>query len=425
LIVRNAFEHDSRVLRAAHTLQSLGFETTVLAVLSWTERRQLTDQDGIQVRRIGPSSRFAWFVYSQVSSLAPAARGPAVESSSPAGVEAEPDPPGLGPRSRRRLASSLRRLLRPPLRWASTLYYYRQGIAEVIRLRPDLIHCNDYNTVWIGLAGRVLCGSKVVYDSHELWPDRNLRPEPRWWLLLCERLFVRSVDRVITASPGYSEEMARRYGIPTPPSIHNVPELAAEPRRRGPGDGGDRVAIYVGGMLRNRGIEQSIRALEHADGVRLRLVGPAKPAFRAELDELVAGTGTGARVEFVAPVPSEQVVATLAAADAGLCLIQPACLSYRLTLPNKLFEYVLAGLPVLGSDFPVIGGFIERWGVGLTVDPTDPEAIGAALEAILEPEANARHRAAAAAAAEQIRWEDEREKLVRVYRETLPLPEAA
>ena len=55
-----------------------------------------------------------------------------------------------------------------------------------------LVHCNDYNTMWVGVLARLWYGrTAVVYDSHELWPDRNLRPEPRWWLMLCEALFVR------------------------------------------------------------------------------------------------------------------------------------------------------------------------------------------------------------------------------------------
>jgi glycosyltransferase involved in cell wall biosynthesis len=426
LIVRNAFDHDSRVLRAAKTLESLGFGTTVLAVVSFTERRQLTDQDGIPVRRIGPSTRFAWFVYRQVSSLAPtAAPGPGTAAGAPA--EAPGGRP-TAPTALMRLLGPAKRLVRPFMRWAATLYYYRQGIAEVLRMKPDLVHCNDYNTVWIGLAARYLTGSRVIYDSHELWPDRNLRPEPRWWLVLCERLFVKRVHAVITASPGYSEEMARRYGIPEPPAICNVPELseadraALPPERANPGAG--RVAVYVGGLMKNRGIEQSIRAIVNVPGATLRLVGPGPPAFRVELERLVDEAGARSQVEFVPPVPPGEVVQTLADADVGLCLIQPVCLSYRLTMPNKLFEYTLAGLPVLGSDFPVIGGFIDKRGIGLAVDPEDVEAIAEALSGMLEPGTNGIYREAAARAAREIDWKDEQAKLIAVYRQVLPLPDA-
>jgi glycosyltransferase involved in cell wall biosynthesis len=299
----------------------------------------------------------------------------------------------------------------------------------VLRLRPDLVHCNDYNTMWIGIAARILTGSRVIYDSHELWPDRNLRPEPRWWLVLCERLFVRAAHQVITASPGYSQEMARRYGIAEPPAICNVPELTGAERAALPSPARERSprreAVHVGGLMKNRGLEQAIRAITAVPGGRLRLVGPGPPAFRAELEQLVDDVGARAQVEFVPPVPSSEVVSTLSSSDVGLCLIQPICLSYRLTMPNKLFEYVLAGLPVLGSDFPVIGEFIRTGGAGRVVDPEDVEAIARALDEMFDPATNAALREATARAAGTIHWEDERDKLVRVYRQVLPLPDAA
>lgn len=422
LIVRNAFDHDSRVLRAAHTLRSLGYTTTVLAVFSWTERRQLTVEDGIQVKRIGPTSRFAWFVYRQVSSLAPVTAG---VREMPVEQASAPRP---GSRLGDRLLAGLKPVLRPFMRWASTMVYYRQGIAEVVGRRPDLVHCNDYNTMWIGLAARCFAGSRVLYDSHELWPDRNLRPEPRWWLILCERLFVRLAHEVITASPGYSQVMAERYGIEEPPAICNVPTVAEPdlpPLPPLPRDRPPRVAVYVGGMIKNRGIEQSIEALALAPDVHLRLVGPGGPGYRAELADVVERVGVGDRVEFVPPVRSEDVVRTLSTADVGLCLIQPVTLSYRLTMPNKLFEYVLAGLPVLGSDFPNIGEFIHEHGVGQTVDPEDPTAIARALREMLDPERNARYRTAAAEAARIVRWEAEQIKLIKVYADLLPAAKAA
>ncbi len=114
--------------------------------------------------------------------------------------------------------------------YCSTLDWYRRGIALVMRDAPGarplqrLQHDVDRRRRQAAPARR------VVYDSHELWPDRNLRPEPRWWLLLCEALFVRVADEVITTSPGYADVIARRYRIARPTVVRNVPERRA--RRR-------------------------------------------------------------------------------------------------------------------------------------------------------------------------------------------------
>ena len=289
-------------------------------------------------------------------------------------------------------------------------------------LRPRILHCSDYSTMWLGVAARLRYRSAVVYDSRELWPDRNLRPEARWWLLLWEALFVRAAHRVVMTSPGHAEVLARRHRVPRPVIVRNIPDppeggrANGKPPRR-PGD--DPVAIYSGGLLRNRGIEQAIAALGRLEGVRLRLLGPVSDEYRAELERLTAEVGVRERVEFAPPVPPTRVVAELESADAGLVLFQPVCLSHRLVLPNKLFEYVLAGLPVVGSDLPMIAAFVEEHGVGATAAPEDVDAIAAALAQVLEPERNRELRAATERARGAVDWRRESEVLAGVYRDAL------
>jgi glycosyltransferase involved in cell wall biosynthesis len=104
-------------------------------------------------------------------------------------------------------------------------------------------------------------------------------------------------------------------------------------------------------------------------------------------------------------------------ADVGLALIQPSCLSYKLTLPNKLFEYTAAGVPVLGSRLPMISDFISRHGVGLTAAPGDVHDVAEKLRAMIEPEANARMREATHRAAAMLTWAGERERLETAYTE--------
>ncbi len=408
VIVRNAVDHDSRVLRAARTSRDTGFRTEILGVVSWTERREASDHRGIPIRRIAPSSRLAWAVYRRISFLSPGSRRQDAEAPQRGASEGARGGLPAGRGGARRL-----------LRWAATLAYYRRAIGVVRALKPQLVHCNDYNTMWIGVAARLLAGSVVIYDSHELWPDRNLRPEPRWWLLLCEALFVRIADRVVTTSPAYAEVMSRRYRVPEPLVIRNIPEAGLEvpPAPRPTRPDGSPVAIYVGGLQPNRGLEPAIKAVAMAPGVRLRLLGPSLPDYKRSLEELVGRLRIEDRVEFAPPVAPAEVLEALVGADAGLALIQPADLSYRLTLPNKLFEYTLAGLPILGSDLPMIAKFIDGYGLGATVDPDDVDAIAIKLQQLLEPARNERHREAAARAAEALDGKRELESLAGVYRE--------
>ena len=75
----------------------------------------------------------------------------------------------------------------------------------MVRRRPELVHCNDHNTMWIGVAAKTFARSRVLYDAHEMWPDRNGRWEWRPWLLVTEALFTRVADVVVVASPGFIE----------------------------------------------------------------------------------------------------------------------------------------------------------------------------------------------------------------------------
>ncbi len=286
-----------------------------------------------------------------------------------------------------------------------------------------LLHCNDYNTMWVGLFARMKSRTTaVVYDSHELWADRNLRVEPRWWLLACEALFVRVADRVVATSPAHAEVMARRYRIPQPAVVRNIPELTGEAGRTSAppsSDGTSRTAMYVGGLQPGRGIEQSIRALALAPDVSLRLLGPGAPEYRAELEALVGSLGLERRVEFAPPVPPEELIDAMRGAGVGLALIEPTSLSYRLALPNKLFEYALAGVPILGSDLPMIARFVAEHGLGVTVDPDDLTAIAEALVQMLEPERNAEYRRAAERSSERLDWSLDRGILADAYRGAL------
>jgi glycosyltransferase involved in cell wall biosynthesis len=406
VLARNDVDHDSKVLREARTLVGLGFETTVLGVVSFTQTQEVTEREGFTVRRIGPSSRGAWAVYREISRLRPRrARG---GEAGAAGHRSRPGP--------------ARAILRRGLRWLTTLAYYVRAIGALRLLRPDLVHCNNYYTMWVGVAARLLHGSAVVYDSHEIWADRNLRVEPRWWLMACEALFVRVADRVVATSPGHAEVLATRYRIPTPALVRNIPELTADsgPTPSPPSSqAASQKAMYVGGLQPGRGIEQSIRALALVPDVALELLGPGAPEYRAELEALVGSLGLEQRVEFREPVRPEELIDAVRGAGVGLALIEPTSLSYRLALPNKLFEYALAGIPILGSDLPMIARFVAEHRLGVTVDPGDVSAIAGALVEILEPERNSEYRRAAERSSELIDWNHDRGILADVYRGAL------
>jgi glycosyltransferase involved in cell wall biosynthesis len=415
LLVRNGVDYDARVLRAGRTAaRSLGGSPLIIGVAG-----DATDTPGLEriddvmvvrvqarVRRLGTLA--SWFT-SRLSRPAGTLGGGGPMSSPGVGAPTSVTAPTRATQSGRLTASArLGRL-------AAGFSYTRQAVALGRTLRPRVVHANDWNTMWAAVALKLFTGAALVYDSHELWADRNGRWESRSWLIACEALFVRLADQVITASPGYSAALARRYRIQPPVVIRNVPDWpapAAEPQSSPPTR---PLTIYVGGLMPGRGLEQTIDALALAPEMRLRAIGPGAPAYRATLRARALAAGVAERVELCDAVAPAELLDALAEATAGLCLIQPVCRSYELTLPNKLFEYAAAGLPVLASELPVIAAVVREHGFGEVVTPDDPQAIAAGLRRLCEPE---RWRQAAARARVYARangWAEEARKLERIY----------
>jgi len=164
-------------------------------------------------------------------------------------------------------------------------------------------------------------------------------------------------------------------------------------------------------------LEQCIAAVARLPEVRMRAIGPGAPGYREELSALASELGVATRVTLEDPVAPDQVVGAITDADVGLAMIQPSCLSYELSLPNKLFEYLAAQLPVLGSDAPVIASFLTAHGIGATARAADPADIAAKLAAILEPGEHTRLLAAVRRARERLSWGEESRLLVSVYEE--------
>lgn len=402
LLVRNGVSHDARVLRAARVAgETMGGGTLVLGVATASSPAGEVAIEGVRVLRLPTGlrapvagSRFTPHSESQPSTPQPRTRPPSAPQPS---------------RVQRRMTWRARagRLLN------GAIFGWR-ALSVARRERPVLVHANDWNTMWSGLAIKLVCRARLVYDSHELWADRNGRWEWRPWLVVSEALFTRAADAIVTASPGYADALAARYRMGRPTVIRNIPESPAEAS----GDHDPRdpsLLVYVGGILPGRGLEQTIDALALAPAIRLRAVGPGAPTYLAQLIERARRTGVDDRLELAPPVPPGAVTSLLEGASAGLCLIQPVCRSYELTLPNKLFEYAAAGVPVLASDLPVLAGIVRGDSLGEVVPPSDPRGIAAGLERLMEPRRRsetARHIRAFARAND---WRSESRTLAALY----------
>jgi glycosyltransferase involved in cell wall biosynthesis len=179
------------------------------------------------------------------------------------------------------------------------------------------------------------------------------------------------------------------------------------------------IVLYQGLYMPHRGLENLVRAASRFARARLVLMGWG-PLLET-LQGIVASEGLRDRVVFLEPVPMRELLAVTAGADLGVIPYRNVGLNNYYTSPNKLFEYVAAGVPVAASRFPELIRVVEGLELGRTFDPDDPASIAAAVDAILEnPSERARVQDNALRAAARFTWEDEARTLLEVY-QALPV----
>jgi len=307
-------------------------------------------------------------------------------------------------------------------RFARPLTSSMRMLREARKVGADIYHFHDPELIPAGLALKLL-GRRVVYDAHEdlpktiLWKPylpRLLRRPLSLAAGLVEKAASRAFDLVVVAGTGI-ERSFRNH--PRTLLVRNYPiaeQFDGRSTRENP-DGG-LVAVYAGGLTAVRGVVEMVTAIDLVDSrhhPRLILCGNYYPEAFAER---VRGLPGYRRVDDRGVVPYEAIPGILAQADVGLvCLLRTP--NHVDSEPTKMFEYMAAGLPVIASNFPGWRDIVEGSGCGLCVDPTDPEAIAAALTYLAEhPEQRAAMGANGRLAVfERYNWEAEGRRLLEAY----------
>jgi len=277
------------------------------------------------------------------------------------------------------------------------------------------------------IADHQLGDPRVIYDARDIYMDAanlaRMRGPVRWVIARAEKRWARRADRVVTVNEPYAEVMASRFGVPKPLIVLNCSYRFTPPdppERRFHDHLGlpasTRVVLYQGGFSLDRGIEQLFDAIRAIDDATLVLMGYGlqEEAYREQAGSIELRD----RVRIMPAVPPAELLSWVASADVVAMPIQPTTLNHRLTTPNKLFEAMAAGVPVVASDLPGMAPIVKETGAGLVVDPTDPAAIAAACREILDasPEERAAWRRRALEAAHRTyNWERQVEILFAEY----------
>lgn len=319
----------------------------------------------------------------------------------------------------------------------ASILYLNQFAARATKvgesLRPDFVHAHDLVTLSCGYRLARSHGARLIYDAHELETHTNywsLTRSHRRWIAFYEEALCRETDAVITVCESIADWLRDHYEIPRPVVVHNTPDFsrsaAVDPGksklREAIGIGReDSLAVYVGSVTVDRGIEECVRALAYAPYLHLAFVGPRYIETEKNIHAIANELGVTGRVHLVDPVPSADVTHFVSDADCSVVAIQNVCLSYYFCFPNKLLESVLAGVPVVVARLIELEHFVERFGVGLIADETDPCALAIAMTEVIARKAKFRPDAATRAEIVSLYgWETQRARLLDLYRRLRP-----
>jgi len=290
-----------------------------------------------------------------------------------------------------------------------------------------VLHASEPDA-WIAaiLAAR-RSGARVVLDVHEHYPSRLdhrlprvLRPLGRAGLRLACRLSARAADAVVVAKDGLDADFAAPAR--TIPVRNYATPAAVTPRRHAPGP---LTLVHLGALGRSRGAWEMLEALALCPPeTRLRLIGRFTDGSGEAFSARAAELGLAGRIDQLGWMPHEAALQAAASADVGLVLFQPGVENHRLALPHKLFDCMLAGLPIIAPAFAEeVASVVRDAACGLLVPTEDPAAIAAAIHRLRDPAMRAGMGANGRdAALGRFGWGAEAARLVGLYRRLAPLP---
>jgi glycogen synthase len=330
---------------------------------------------------------------------------------------------GVLPRARRICGLLASHALPGAALWTWRQQPRHQALLRAVRdLEFDVVIACDHTSLPAAMVLANSAAAALVYDSHEFAlgeKDEN----PVWramyppYIRAIEELGLRRAYGSITVSEGIATAIAREYGLERAPIvIRNLPsyhEMQYRPVR-------EQLMVHHHGVLvPGRGLELLIASVAHwQPRFSLRLRGPVDPDYLVKLRALINHNGVAGRVTIAPPLPMEYLISDASEADLGIHLLPDFGPQNRFSLPNKLFEFLMAGLAVITSDLPEMRRIVEAYGVGVVIAEATVRGVASQINSLHIGAINA-YKEAAIKAARDLCWEKEKEHFLKLCRAAL------
>jgi glycosyltransferase involved in cell wall biosynthesis len=309
--------------------------------------------------------------------------------------------------------------------WSAVYFYHYQFLAAALQHPATIYVAHDLPVLAAAAVAAIQTKAALVYDAHELYPEIGYYSgEQRTLYARSEARLIKDARLVTTINESIAAEMAARYGIATPQVILNAPAAPLQLpmdddllRRDLQIPTGKRILLYQGSLSLNRNLEHLIAAMAQVgnDDIVLVVMG-AGVDTRRDLEALAREDGTiRRRVFFHDAVPQAVLLCYTCGAEVGIVPYPAVDLNSRYCTPNKLFEFIVAGVPILANDLPELRKFVHDNGFG-QVHPFDgPSEIAHAIEVMFGSDLEV-YRLRLRARRHEFVWEVQGEKLVSLYR---------
>lgn len=289
--------------------------------------------------------------------------------------------------------------------------------------KPTVLMAIDLPTLPVAAMHARQCGAKLVYDSHELYCEQEFSMhEKKQWRIIEEK-YIHECSSVITVNPSIASELRTRYSLDTVEVIYNSVTPYSKPFCHNllhqalgiPLD--KKILLFQGGLSQGRHLEALVHSVKHIKNDLVVLVILGDGQLKNRLKRLAHTQKINNRIYFHPAVPQRELLAYTQSADAGIIPYQAICLNNYYCTPNKLFEFIAAGIPILASDLPEINAVVLKNQIGLTGDMSHVNVLAQLIDEFFSNQERLKQwKKNTLKAQSDFSWENEERKLVRIFK---------
>lgn len=299
-------------------------------------------------------------------------------------------------------------------------FYINLFLDTASRYRPQVFVAHDLPMLPPAYAAAKLCGSQLVYDSHELFTEQGfLTWERRRWAKI-EKKYISQCDVVITVNPSIAMVLEQRYGLSgvkvvySAARTHQLPAKTRQFHEKFQLALDRKVLLLQGGLAVGRNLDVLVDAMRYVRNASVVLVilgdGDMLQSLQNRSQDMAG------KVYFHPAVAQNELLKMTISADAGVIPYKSSCLNNHYCTPNKLFEFIAAGLPVLATDLPEIRRIVEGHQIGCVGDTSTPKKFARLIDDFFSDEDRLKTWSEnASKARNRICWEVEEKKLLEIY----------